>query len=70
MTIEDDYGMIDGIINNAPKQPEEQVKPKAPPKQKQEESKSKKPSVLAKLRKYQEEDRQEQTKYKSTERNL
>jgi len=68
--LEDDYGMIDGVINNAPKQPQEQAKPKSIPKQKKEEIKAKKPSVLAKLRKYQEEDRQAQTKHKSAERDL
>ena len=51
MQMEDDYGMIDGIINNGPKQTE-------PPAPKKEETKSKKPSVLAKLRQYQAEDRQ------------
>ena len=49
MQMEDDYGMIDGIINNGPKQTE-------PPAPKKEETKSKKPSVLAKLRQYQAED--------------
>ena len=64
MQMEDDFGMIDGIINNGPKEP---VKTPAP---KQEETKSKKPSVLAKLRKYQEEDRQATTQHKSAERDL
>ena len=64
MQMEDDYGMIDGIINNGPKEP---VKTPAP---KQEETKSKKPSVLAKLRKYQEEDRQATTQHRSAERDL
>ena len=64
MQLEDDYGMIDGIINNAPKEP---VKAPAP---KKEETKSKKPSVLAKLRKYQEEDRQATTQHRSAERDL
>ena len=64
MQMEDDLGMIDGIINNGPKEP---VKTPAP---KQEETKSKKPSVLAKLRKYQEEDRQATTQHKSAERDL
>ena len=62
--MEDDFGMIDGIINNGPKEP---VKTPAP---KQEETKSKKPSVLAKLRKYQEEDRQATTQHRSAERDL
>ncbi len=64
MQMEDDYGMIDGIINNGPKEP---VKAPAP---KKEETKSKKPSVLAKLRKYQEEDRQATTQHRSAERDL
>ena len=63
MQLEDDYGMIDGFINNGPKQTE---KP-APAK---EETKAKKPSVLAKLRKYQAEDRQAATQHKSAERDL
>ena len=64
MQLEDDYGMIDGVINNAPKEP---VKAPAP---KKEETKSKKPSVLAKLRKYQEEDRKQATQHRSAERDL
>ena len=56
--------MIDGIINNGPKEP---VKAPVP---KQEETKSKKPSVLAKLRKYQEEDRKQATQHRSAERDL
>ena len=63
MQLEDDYGMIDGVINNGPKQTE---KP-APAK---EETKAKKPSVLAKLRKYQAEDRQVATQHRSAERDL
>ena len=63
MQLEDDYGMIDGVINNGPK---ESVKP-AP---KKEEVKTKKPSVLAKLRKYQEEDRKSATQHRSAERDL
>lgn len=64
MQLEDDYGMIDGVINNAPKEP---VKAPAP---KVEETKSKKPSVLAKLRQYQAEDRQATTQHRSAERDL
>ena len=64
MQLEDDYGMIDGVINNAPKEP---VKAPAP---KKEETRSKKPSVLAKLRKYQEEDRKQTTQHRSAERDL
>ena len=63
MQVEDDYGMIDGVINNGQKQTE---KP-APAK---EETKSKKPSVLAKLRQYQAEDRQATTQHRSAERDL
>ena len=64
MQMEDDYGMIDGVINNAPKEP---VKAPAP---KKEEAKTKKPSVLAKLRQYQEEDRKATTMHRSAERDL
>ena len=64
MQMEDDYGMIDGVINNAPKEP---VKAPAP---KKEETKTKKPSVLAKLRQYQEEDRKATTQHRSAERDL
>ena len=64
MQLEDDYGMIDGVINNAPKEP---VKAPVP---KKEETKSKKPSVLAKLRQYQTEDRQQTTQHRSAERDL
>lgn len=64
MQLEDDYGMIDGVINNAPKEP---VKAPVP---KKEETKSKKPSVLAKLRQYQAEDRQQTTQHRSAERDL
>ena len=64
MQMEDDFGMIDGVINNAPKEP---VKAPAP---KKEETKTKKPSVLAKLRQYQEEDRKATTQHRSAERDL
>ena len=64
MLMEDDYGMIDGIVNNGPKQPA-QNQPK-----RQEEVKNKKPSVLAQLRKYQEEDRRGTTMHRSAERNF
>ena len=63
MQLEDDYGMIDGVINNGPKEIEKAV-------YKTEEIKSNKPSVLAKLRKYQEEDRQQTTMHRSAERDL
>lgn len=64
MQMEDDYGMIDGVINNGRKEP---VKAPAP---KKEETKTKKPSVLAKLRQYQEEDRKATTQHRSAERDL
>ncbi|MGI6497590.1 MAG: DUF4316 domain-containing protein [Oscillospiraceae bacterium] len=63
MQLEDDYGMIDGVINNGPKETEKAVN-------KTEETKSNKPSVLAKLRKYQDEDRQQTTMHRSAERDL
>lgn len=63
MQTEDDYGMIDGVINNGPMEPAKAVS-------KIEETKSKKPSVLAKLRKYQDEDRQATTMHRSAERDL
>lgn len=65
--MEDDYGMIDGIVNNGPRQTEPPAKP-AP--EKQADTKSKKPSVLAKLRQYQEEDRKATTMHRSAERDL
>ena len=64
MQLEDDYGMIDGIINNGPK---EQAKESVP---KKEETKAKKPSVLTKLRQYQKEDREKKTQHRSAERDL
>ena len=67
MQLEDDYGMIDGIVNNGPRQTEPPAR-KQP--EKQADIKSKKPSVLAKLRQYQEEDRKSTTMHKSAERGL
>ena len=67
MQMEDDYGMIDGIVNNGSRQTEPPEKP-AP--EKQADTKSKKPSVLAKLRQYQEEDRKATTMHRSAERDL
>ncbi len=64
MQMEDDYGMIDGVINNGPKEPAKAPAPK------KEENKTKKPSVLAKLRQYQEEDRKAMTQHRSAERDL
>ena len=63
MQMEDDFGMIDGIINNGPKEEPKPVK-------QAEETKTKKPSVLAKLRQYQKEDREKTTQHKSAERDL
>jgi len=67
MQLEDDYGMIDGIVNNGPRQTEPPAQ-KSPVKK--EETKSKKPSVLAKLRQYQDEDRKATTQHRSAERDL
>lgn len=67
MQLEDDYGMIDGIVNNGPRQTEA---PAQKPSVKTAETKSKKPSVLAKLRRYQDEDRQATTQHRSAERDL
>ena len=63
MQLEDDYGMIDGVINNGPKEEPEAVK-------QTEEIKSKKPSVLAKLRQYQKTDREQNSQHRSAERDL
>ena len=63
MQMEDDFGMIDGIINNGPKEDPKPVK-------QAEETKTKKPSVLAKLRQYQKEDREKTTQHRSAERDL
>ena len=67
MQMEDDYGMIDGIVNNGPRQTEPPAK--AAP-EKQADAKTKKPSVLAKLRQYQEDDRKATTMHRSAERDL
>ena len=64
MQLEDDYGMIDGVINNGAKEPTKAPTPK------KEETKAKKPSVLAKLRQYQDEDRKATTQHRSAERDL
>ena len=63
MQMEDDFGMIDGIINNGPKEEPKPVK-------QADETKTKKPSVLAKLRQYQKEDREKTTQHRSAERDL
>ena len=65
MQIEDDYGMIDGIVNNGAKQPEKLEKK---PPVKAADDRSKRPSVLAKLRQYQAEDKQTTAKHRSAER--
>ena len=67
MQMEDDYGMIDGIVNNGPRQTESPAK--ATP-EKKADTKAKKPSVLAKLRQYQDEDRKATTMHRSAERDL
>ena len=63
MQMEDDFGMIDGIINNGPKEEPKPVK-------QAEETKTKKPSILAKLRQYQKEDKEKTTQHRSAERDL
>ena len=65
MQMEDDYGMIDGIVNNGAKQPEKLEKK---PPVKAADDRSKRPSVLAKLRQYQAEDKQITAKHRSAER--
>ena len=61
MQMEDDLGMIDGIINNGPKEEPKPVK---------QTEETKKTSVLAKLRQYQKEDREKTTQHRSAERDL
>lgn len=65
MQLEDDYGMIDGIVNNGAKQPEQ---PKQNQPVKAADDRSKRPSVLAKLRKLQAEDKQTAARHRSAER--
>ena len=67
MQMEDDYGMIDGIVNNGSRQTEP---PKKAAPEKAADTKAKKPSVLAKLRQYQDEDRKATTMHRSAERDL
>lgn len=62
MQLEDDYGMIDGIVNNGAKQPEQNQPVKAA------DDRSERPSVLAKLRKLQAEDKQTAARHRSAER--
>ena len=54
--------MIDGIVNNGAKQPEKKSPVKAA------DDRSKRPSVLAKLRQYQAEDKEITAKHRSAER--
>ena len=63
MQLEDDYGMIDGIINNGPKEKPTSIK-------QAEETKTKPLSVLAKLRQYQNEDKKQTTQHRNAERDL
>lgn len=89
MAMEDDYGMIDGAINNGPKQSTvaeleqqskehpislmelaEAVKREREAPVKRQNQKGNKASVLAKLRKYQAEDRSAAAMCKSAERDL
>ena len=65
MQLEDDYGMIDGIVNNGAKQPEQ---PKQNQPVKAADDRSERPSVLAKLRKLQAEDKQTAARHRSAER--
>lgn len=67
MQMEDDYGMIDGIVNNGSRQTEP---PKKAAPEKAADTKAKKPSILAKLRQYQDEDRKATTMHRSAERDL
>ena len=57
MSMEDDYGMLDGIINNG----------KAPGK---EESKEKKPSVIEQLKNQPQQSRKKSTPKKNKEKEL
>ena len=65
MQLEDDYGMIDGIVNNGARQPEKLEKK---PPMRQLDERSNRPSVLEKLRKYQEEAKTTTAKHRSAER--
>jgi len=66
MQMEDDYGMIDGIVNNGARQPEKLEKK---PPVRQLDERSNRPSVLEKLRKYQVEAKTTTAKHRSAERN-
>ena len=65
MQMEDDYSMIDGIVNNGAKQTEK-IEKKPPARQLDE--RINRPSVLAKLRKYQAEAKMTTEKHRSAER--
>ncbi|MDD3228623.1 MAG: YodL domain-containing protein [Oscillospiraceae bacterium] len=85
MAMEDDYGMIDGIVNNGPKQPtvaelEQQAKSGQPislmdlaaasHRERAADRKEKRPSVLAQLKSYQEKEKASTAPKKSAEREL
>ena len=85
MAMEDDYGMIDGIINNGPKQPtvaelEQQAASGQPislmdlaeaiHREQAQERTEKRPSVLAQLKSYQNTERTSTAPKKSAEREL
>ena len=85
MAMEDDYGMIDGIVNNGPKQPtvselEQQAKSGTPislmdlaaaaHRECDADRKEKRPSVLAQLKSHQEKEKSNTAPKKSAEREL
>lgn len=85
MAMEDDYGMIDGIVNNGPKQPtvaelEQQAKSGTPislmdlaaasHRERDSKRKEKKPSVLEQLKSYQDKGKTNTAPKKSAEREL
>ena len=85
MAMEDDYGMIDGIVNNGPKQPtvaelEQQAKSGTPislmdlaaavHRERDSGRKEKKPSVLEQLKSYQDKEKTNTAPKKSAEREL
>jgi len=77
MQVEDDLGMIDGIINNGTKQvrdkpdgPQPSPAEKKTPQKTKSKAKPKKPSILAQIRQYQEEDRQQAMQRKCAERDF
>lgn len=81
MAMEDDYGMIDGIVNNGVKQPtvtelEQQAKSGQPislmdlAAASHRDRKEKRPSVLAQLKSYQEKEKPNKAPKKSAEKEL